>query len=65
MLDKQRQGPVCAACGSVMRLMTIEPSMWGQDLRSFACLQCRTSEQHCIESSVTEAWPGPTVRWKT
>jgi hypothetical protein len=65
MLDKQHQGPVCAACGSLMRLTTIEPSMWGQDLRSFACPQCCKSEQHLIESSVTEAWPGPTTDRKT
>ena len=65
MLDKQNQGPLCAACGSPMRLTAIEPSMWGQDLRSFACPQCNKGEQHFIESSVTEAWLAPTSHRKT
>jgi hypothetical protein len=39
-----------------MKLTVIEPSMWGQDLRTFACPQCNRSEQHFIESAVTEAW---------
>ena len=63
MLDKQNQGPQCTACGSPMRLMVIEPSMWGQiwgqDLRTFACAQCEISQQHIIESTVTEAWVAP------
>jgi hypothetical protein len=56
MLDKQNKGPQCTACGSPMKLTVIEPSMWGQDLRTFACPQCNRSEQHFIESAVIEAW---------
>jgi transposase-like protein len=56
MLDKQNKGPQCTACDSPMKLTVIEPSMWGQDLRTFACPQCNRSEQHFIESTVTEAW---------
>jgi hypothetical protein len=56
MLDKQNQGPQCTACGSPMKLTVIEPSKWGQDLRTFACPQCNRSEQHVIDSAVTEAW---------
>ena len=37
MLDTQNQGPQCTACGSPMKLAAIEPSMWGKDLRTFAC----------------------------
>jgi hypothetical protein len=63
MLDKQNQGPQCTACGSPMRLTVIEPSMWGQiwgqDLRTFACAQCKRVQQHIIESTVTEAWVAP------
>jgi hypothetical protein len=59
MLDTQNQGPQCTACGSPMRLTAIEPSMWGQDLRTFACPRCNRSEQHFIESAVTEAWLAP------
>ena len=56
MVDKQNQGPQCTACGSPMRLMVIEPSMWGQDLRTFACPHCTGVQWHAIESNVTEAW---------
>jgi hypothetical protein len=56
MLDKQNQGPQRTACGSPMRLTVIEPSMWGQDLRTFACPSCKRVQQHTIESAVTEAW---------
>src|SRR6202166_4157150 len=56
MLDAQNQGPQCTACGSPMRLAAIEPSMWGKDLRTFACLQCKRVQRHIIESAVTEAW---------
>ena len=59
MLDLQNQGPQCTACGSPMRLTAIEPSMWGQDLRTFACSQCKISQRHTIESTVTEAWVAP------
>ena len=59
MLDKQNQGPQCTACGSPMRLAAIEPSMWGQDLRTFTCPQCKRVQRHVIESSVTEAWVSP------
>ncbi|SHH06271.1 hypothetical protein SAMN05444169_5528 [Bradyrhizobium erythrophlei] len=31
MLDKQKQGPQCTACGSPMKLSAIEPSAPGQD----------------------------------
>jgi len=37
MLDKQNQSPQCVACNSPMRLAVIEPSMWSQHLRTFAC----------------------------
>jgi hypothetical protein len=59
MLDKQNQGPQCTTCGSPMRLTAIDPSMWGRDLRTFACSRCKTSQQHIIESAVTEAWVAP------
>jgi hypothetical protein len=59
MLDKQSQGPQCTACGSAMRLTVIEPSMWGQDLRTFSCSQCERTQRHIIESTVTEAWATP------
>jgi hypothetical protein len=59
MLDKQNQGPQCTACGSPMRLSVIEPSMWGQDLRTFACPHCERVQRHVIESTVTEAWAAP------
>jgi Zn finger protein HypA/HybF involved in hydrogenase expression len=59
MLDAQNQGPQCTACCSPMRLTAIEPSMWGQDLRTFACPQCKRVQQHIIESAVTEAWVTP------
>ncbi len=56
MLDMQNQGPQCTVCGSPMKLTAIEPSDTGQDLRTFACLECQGVEQHIIESAVTEAW---------
>ena len=59
MLDTQNQGPQCTACGSPMRLMAIEPSALGQDLRTFACPQCKRVQRHIIESTVTEAWLAP------
>jgi hypothetical protein len=37
----------------------------GQDLRSFACPHCNKSEQHFIESSITEVWLAPTNYRKT
>jgi len=58
-LNKQNQGPQCTACGSPMRLAAIEPSMWRQDLRTFACPHCKRVQQHIIESAVTEAWVAP------
>jgi hypothetical protein len=62
MLDKQNQGPQCTACGSPMRLTAIEPSMWGHDLRTFACSQCKRVQRHIIEGTVTEAWVAPKKR---
>jgi hypothetical protein len=59
MLDKQNQGPQCTACGSPMRLAAIEPSMRGQDLRTFACPHCKRVQRHIIESNVMEAWVSP------
>jgi hypothetical protein len=59
MLDTQNQGPQCTACDSPMRLTVIEPSMWGQDLRTFACPSCNSVQRHVIESAVTEAWLAP------
>jgi hypothetical protein len=59
MLDKQNQGPECTICGSPMRLTVIEPSMWDQDLRTFACPLCKKIQRHVIESAVTEAWLAP------
>jgi hypothetical protein len=56
MLDVQNQGPQCAACSSPMRLTAIEPSSFGQDLRTFGCPRCNRVERHIIESAVTEAW---------
>jgi hypothetical protein len=59
MLDKQIHGPQCAACGSPMKLTVIEPSMWiqiwDQDLRTFACSQCKGSQRHITASTVNEA----------
>jgi transposase-like protein len=65
MLDKQNQGPQCAACGSPMRLAVIEPSMWSQHLRTFACPRCNSSEVHFVESSVTEASLEPKSHQRT
>jgi hypothetical protein len=65
MLDKQNQSPQCVACNSPMRLAVIEPSMWSQHLRTFACPQCHSSELHFIEIAVTEAWLAPTSHQKT
>jgi hypothetical protein len=62
MLDTQNQGPQCRACGSPMRLTAIEPSSLGQDLRTFACPQCKRVQLHIIESAVTEAWIAPEIR---
>jgi hypothetical protein len=62
MLDKQNQGPQCTACGSPMRLTAVEPSMWGQDLRTFTCSQCKRVQRHIIDSTVTEAWVAPKKR---
>jgi hypothetical protein len=59
MLDRQNQGPQCTECGSPMKLTAIEPSMWGQDLRTFACLHCKRVQRHIIDSAVTEAWLEP------
>jgi hypothetical protein len=59
MLDRQNQGPQCAACGSPMRLSAIEPSSTGQDLRTFTCLNCKRVEMHIIASAVTDAWLKP------
>lgn len=56
MLDKQNQGPQCSACGSPMKLTAIEPSVLGQDLRTFTCPQCQRLQRHMIDSAVTEAW---------
>lgn len=64
MLDKQNRGSLCAACGSPMRL-TIEPSMWSQDVRSFACPQCDKGEQHVIKGSITGTGLAPTNYRKT
>jgi hypothetical protein len=57
MLDKRKQGPQCGACNHPMRLAVIEPSMWSQHARTFACPQCNSSEVHFVESTVTEASP--------
>jgi hypothetical protein len=62
MLDAQNQGPECTACGSPMKLAAIEPSMWGQDLRTLSCPRCKSVQRHIIDSAVTEAWPAKTVR---
>jgi len=59
MLDTQNQGPQCTACGSPMKLIAIEPSSVGQDLRTFACARCDKVQRHIIESVVTEAWLAP------
>jgi hypothetical protein len=64
MLDKQNEGPQCTACGSPMKLSAIEPSMWGQDLRTFACPHCRRIKRHIIESTVIEAWLDPKLSKK-
>ena len=65
MLDKQNQGPLCRDCGSPMSLTAIEPSNTGQDLRTYGCSRCNTSEIHIIESAVTEAWLAPTRHQET
>jgi hypothetical protein len=65
MSDRQNQGPLCPDCGSPMRLTAIEPSTPGQDLRTYGCHHCKTSERHFIESAVTEAWLAPTGYRKT
>ena len=59
MLDKQNQGPECAACGAPMKLTAIEPSAIGQDLRTFTCPACERVQRHIIKSAVTEAWLAP------
>ena len=59
MLDSQNQGPQCTACGSPMKLMAIEPSNVGQDLRTFHCRHCTRVQRHLIASAVTEAWLAP------
>lgn len=59
MLDRQSQGPQCTACGSPMKLMAIEPSASGQDLRTFACPHCQRVQRHVIASAVTETWLEP------
>jgi hypothetical protein len=59
MLDSQNQGPQCTACGSPMKLVAIEPSDTGKDLRTFNCPRCKRVQRHVIESSVTEAWHAP------
>jgi hypothetical protein len=59
MLDAQNKGPECTACGSPMSLTAIEPGTSGQDLRTFACPQCKRVQRHIIESAVTEAWLEP------
>jgi len=59
MLDTQNQGPECTACGSPMKLMAIEPSASGQDLRTFGCPRCQRIQRHIIASAVTEAWIAP------
>jgi hypothetical protein len=51
----QNRSPKCAACGSTMKLTTIEPSDTGRDLRTFTCPHCATIQRYIIESSVTEA----------
>jgi hypothetical protein len=42
-----------------MKLVAIEPSASGHDLRTFACPQCQRIQRHIIESAVTEAWLAP------
>jgi hypothetical protein len=59
MLDTQNQGPQCTTCGSLMKMMAIEPSTSGHDLRTFACPHCKRIQQHIIESAMTEAWLAP------
>jgi hypothetical protein len=59
MLDRQNQGPQCTACGSPMKLVAIEPSDAGKDLRKFTCPKCKEVQRHVIESAVTEAGPEP------
>jgi hypothetical protein len=59
MLDTQNQGPQCTACGSPMKLMAIEPSASGHDLRTFGCPRCQRVQRHIIASTVTEAWLAP------
>jgi hypothetical protein len=55
MLDTQNQGPQRTACDLPMKLTAIEPSIWGEELRTFACSQCKKVQRHIIESTVTEA----------
>jgi len=62
MLDRQNQSPQCTGCGSPMKLTAIEPSMWGQDLRTFTCGHRKRVQRHIIESTVTETWLEP-KRW--
>jgi hypothetical protein len=59
VLDVQNRGPQCTACGSPTKLMAIEPSHTGHDLRMFACPVCKRVQRHIIESAVTEAWQEP------
>ena len=59
MLDTQNRGPQCTACGSPMRLVAIEPSMPGQNLRTFSCPRCKRIQRHVIDIAVTEAWAAP------
>ena len=59
MLEKQSQGPQCTACGSPMKISSIEPGSMSQDLRTFTCPICRRVQSHMIESIVTEAWLEP------
>jgi hypothetical protein len=42
-----------------MKLMAIEPSASGQDLRTFGCPRCQRIQRHIIASAVTEAWIAP------
>jgi hypothetical protein len=59
MLERQSQGPQCTACGSLMKISSIEPGGKGQDLRTFACPNCKRVQSHLMESMVTEAWLEP------
>jgi len=64
MLDRQGQGPQCAACGSPMKLTVIEPSESGEDHRTFTCPRCKRVQRHLMDSSVTEARLEPTLSIK-